>query len=111
MEGLIETGFVKPHYIEELGCEGLWDDEIAKSLGASPHHVRQKLKKGKWSHLPEWQARAFPHMSENNRKTHRYAMITEAAKVAIAPAFVACMIFALIMMFFVRVLHGLRKTE
>jgi hypothetical protein len=41
---LTTTNFVQPHFIEELGEDGLWDDEIALSLGASPHHLRKKLR-------------------------------------------------------------------
>jgi hypothetical protein len=50
MNGLTQyqskSQFVKPHYIEELGCEGLSAEDIARSLGANSAHVRIKLKKG-----------------------------------------------------------------
>jgi len=35
--------FVKPHFIPELGCEGLSAGEIAQSLGIQAKHVREKL--------------------------------------------------------------------
>lgn len=35
--------FVKPYYIEELGCEGLSAKDIAISLDADPSKVRRKL--------------------------------------------------------------------
>ena len=35
--------FVKPHFIPELGCEGLSSGEIAQSLGIQAGHVREKL--------------------------------------------------------------------
>jgi hypothetical protein len=37
--------FAKPHYIEELGCEGLSAEEVAQSLGVQAKHVRLKLRK------------------------------------------------------------------
>jgi hypothetical protein len=41
-----KSQFVKPHYIDALGCEGLTAAEIAQSLGVKTTHIRQKLKKG-----------------------------------------------------------------
>lgn len=42
-----QTSFVKPHYNEEAGFEGLWDHEIAKSLSVSVEKVREKLRRNK----------------------------------------------------------------
>lgn len=36
--------FCPPHYIEQLGCDGLTAEEIATSLGTQVKHVRQKLR-------------------------------------------------------------------
>lgn len=42
-KSLIESSFVTPHYIEELGEEGLTAADIAKSLGTEAKNVRKKL--------------------------------------------------------------------
>lgn len=42
----IPDSFVKPHYIEELGEEGLTAAEIAKAMGVEVDNVRQKLNRG-----------------------------------------------------------------
>jgi hypothetical protein len=39
-----EGQFVEPHFIEELGCDGLTAEEIAASLGTRVGDVRRKLR-------------------------------------------------------------------
>ena len=41
---LVKPIFVKPHYIEELGCDGLTASEIANSLNIDADAVRKKLR-------------------------------------------------------------------
>ena len=54
-EFMIETrsSFVKPHFIPELGCEGLSAEEIAQSLGTPSKEVRRKLKNGGLNNILE----------------------------------------------------------
>ena len=39
------NGFVAPHFIEELGCEGLTLHEVAKSLEIQFCHAKENLMK------------------------------------------------------------------
>jgi len=39
------SSFVEPHYIKELGCEGLTSDEIAKSIGMQKGHMHTLIER------------------------------------------------------------------
>ena len=43
MNELVVSSFVAPHYIEELGCDGLTVEDIATSLGIEATKLREKL--------------------------------------------------------------------
>lgn len=48
MNNLIQnSSFVKPHFNEKAGFEGLWDWELAQSLGVLIQHVREKWRRNK----------------------------------------------------------------
>jgi hypothetical protein len=41
-----KSGFIEPHFVPELGEEGLTAHEVAQSLGVEPEIVRRKLRRG-----------------------------------------------------------------
>lgn len=76
-----KTTFVKPHYNEEAGFEGLWDHEIAKSLSVQVIHVITKLKRN-WSFLSQNGIFPYEKIKQNQDGASRKAFFvpTQVAK-------------------------------
>lgn len=82
-----ETVFVAPHYIEELGCDGLTAEEIATSLGADVDVVRRKLReRGEYVILVDLGVKLSVGRIYNNNgvEFEEFFLSTEAAKLFVA---------------------------
>ena len=80
-----KQGFVKPYYIEALGCEGLSAADIAQSLSTQAKHVRQKLQKGWVDNLPEGLKSASTDFNNINEVTFKeFYLSTPAAKLFVS---------------------------
>lgn len=73
-----------PHYIEELGCDGLTAEDIARSLKTSVNNVRRKLREGNTDLLKllNYQIRLMKNI--NGVEYEDYYLSTPAAKVFVA---------------------------
>lgn len=83
----VSNSFVKPHFIEELGEEGLYAHEIAKALGGELKRVHEKLKRGKWHSgvVQEWRVVVYTSSNDSNGlPIESYALNTAAAKAFVA---------------------------
>jgi phage anti-repressor protein len=87
-EALIQRNFIAPHYITELGEEGLTLHEIAQSLGIQLKHAKEALEKN----LNDYSAVEISTQQEirevtghsYNRKVNSYVLTTEDAKFFVA---------------------------
>lgn len=87
-EALAHSNFIAPHYIEELGEEGLTLHEIAQSLGIQFKHAKEALEKN----LSDYNAVEISTQQEIQevtgftyaRKVNSYALTTEDAKFFVA---------------------------
>ena len=88
MELLEDSGFVKPYYIDSLGCDGLTCADIAKSLGTVASKIRRKLEERDFlDRLKKQNFRAVPFGTTN--KTNgldftEYALDVDAARFFVA---------------------------
>jgi hypothetical protein len=82
----VSVNFSKPHFIVELGEEGLTSLEIAASLGVEHRDVLQKLRRGKWiSHnCLIFKYAAYTTYNQNNKLVDVYALNVPAAKAFVA---------------------------
>jgi len=88
MELLMDGGFVKPYFIEELGCDGLTCADIAKSLGIAACDVRKKLvTRGFIERIDKqgYKAKTFVLANKTNGvEFNEYALDVDAAKFFVA---------------------------
>jgi hypothetical protein len=79
--------FIQPHFIEELGEEGLTAHEIAQSLGVEIADVLRKIKRNKWNSgiINNFNVMSYGYTNPiNNRNVVSYYLNTNAAKVFVA---------------------------
>jgi hypothetical protein len=80
----VRSSFVAPHFIPELGEEGLTAADIGKSLGTEPAKVRRKLEeRGFLERIKSqgFQAHPIGRVNENNGLEYtEYALDVSAAK-------------------------------
>jgi hypothetical protein len=83
-----EIEFIKPHYIEALGEEGLTAKEIAISLKVRSNNVRRRIERTFIEHCKlshSWRVAQFCAANDSNDlPISEYAMNTDAAKAFIA---------------------------
>ena len=74
--------FIQPHFIEELGCEGLTASEVARSLGQDPKVFRTNFKRSFESRLNNLKLGmvSIDTFNANNVAYTEYAFSIEAAK-------------------------------
>ena len=83
----VQSNFVEPHFIEELGEEGLTLHEIAKSLQIEFKHIREKLVDRKHIeklNIVKLQYAAIATYNENNKLIDSFAFSVDAAKFIVA---------------------------
>lgn len=76
--------FVQPHYIEELGCDGVTAEEIATSLGTQAKHVRQKLRDHPNETLESLKSVSLYLKNINGVEYEEFLLSTAAAKFFVA---------------------------
>jgi len=80
----LKSVFVAPHYIEELGCDGLTAEEIALSLNTNVKHVRQKLREGQNETLKSLKSAVSTLKNINGVEYEEFFLSTAAAKFFVA---------------------------
>jgi len=76
--------FCPPHYIEQLGCDGLTAEEIATSLGTQVKHVRQKLRDFPNETLKSLKSESLYLKNINGVEYEDFLLSTAAAKFFVA---------------------------
>jgi hypothetical protein len=76
--------FCPPHYIEELGCDGLTAEEIATSLSALVGDVRRKLREDKNETLKSLKVVISKKVNINGLEYEEFFLSTAAAKFFVA---------------------------
>lgn len=76
--------FCPPHYIEELGCDGLTAEEIAVSLNTRVNEVRRKLKDEKNETLKSLKVEITTLKNINGVEYEEFYLSTAAAKFFVA---------------------------
>jgi len=76
--------FCPPHYIEELGCDGLTAEEIAMSLSALVGDVRRKLREDKNETLKSLKVVISKKVNINGLEYEEFFLSTAAAKFFVA---------------------------
>lgn len=79
---IVEDNFVTPHFIAELGEEGLTLHEIAKSLGKEPRHVKEVFERLQVAGFIEG-AQACTFNNINGVAVSTQALVTEEAKLLV----------------------------
>lgn len=82
---LVPSGtFCAPHYIEQLGCDGLTAEEIAASLDAKVNNVRMKLREGQNETLKSLKVTIVTLKNINGVEYEEFLLSTAAAKFFVA---------------------------
>jgi len=81
---VVSSQFVKPYFIEELGCEGVSLHDIAKSLGVEFKHVKEKFCRMLSDNRVKSLFASYTAYNENNRLVESYCLATETAKFFVA---------------------------
>jgi len=79
-----ESGFISPHYIEELRCDGLTAEEIALSLGTLVGDVRRKLREQPNETLKSLKLVISKKVNVNGLEYDEFFLSTAAAKFFVA---------------------------
>lgn len=77
-------GFISPHYIEELGCDGLTAEEIALSLNTRVNEVRRKLREQPNETLKSLKLEITTLKNINGVEYEEFCLSTAAAKFFVA---------------------------